>query len=75
MGTAIGGWAINEVKKTSIAQSHSAAELLQREYDRTIGIVNEVASMQGMSFPSEQEWNGHRLACQMIRERLENGRG
>ncbi len=75
MGTVIGEWAKDEIRKTSIAQSHSAAEILQREYDRTLSIVNEVASMQGMSFPSEQEWNGHRLACQMIRERLERGRG
>lgn len=75
MGTIVGSWAQDEVRKTTIAQSHSAAELLQREYDRTIQILNEVASMEGMTFPSEQEWNGHRLACQMIRERLEIGRG
>lgn len=75
MSTPIGGWALDEVRKTNIAQSHSAAELLQREHDRTLRIVNDVASMQGMTFPSEQEWNGHRLACQMIRERLEKGRG
>lgn len=67
-------WAEHAVRKTTIAQVHSAAELLQQEYDRTMRIVNDVASMQGVTFPTEQEWNGHRLACRMIRERLEQGR-
>lgn len=75
MDNAIPLWAETIVRNTNIAQTTSASELLVEEYERTMRIVNEVASMQGVTFPTEQEWNGHRLACQMIRERLERGRG